>query len=128
VIHAQPGYADHRGKTNVPFDEMYGPAHRIDFTPDGEFARLLGKTSTIVNSLHWQGLNRVADRLIVEGRAPDGVVEAVRVRDAGFALGAQWHPEFRVTENPDSMRLFEAFGKAARARAAARKGRTQAAA
>jgi putative glutamine amidotransferase len=128
VIHQQPGYADHRAKTGVPFNEMYGPAHRVDFTPDGAFARLLGKTSTTINSLHWQGLDRVSDRLIVEGRAPDGVVEAVRVKDAAFALGAQWHPEFRVTENPDSMRLFEAFGNAARERASARKRRAQAAA
>jgi putative glutamine amidotransferase len=128
VIHQQPGYADHRAKTDVPFDEMYAPAHRIDFTPDGEFARLFGKTTTTINSLHWQGIDRVSDRLVVEGRAPDGVVEAVRVKDAAFALGAQWHPEFRATENPDSMRLFQAFGKAARARAAARKGRAQAAA
>jgi putative glutamine amidotransferase len=128
VIHEQAGTADHRAKKDVPFDEMYGPAHRVDFAADGEFARLLGKTSTTVNSLHWQGLDRIADRLIVEGRAPDGVVEAVRVRDAGFALGAQWHPEFRATENPDSMRLFGAFGAAARARRAARKGRAQAAA
>jgi putative glutamine amidotransferase len=41
----------------------------------------------------------------------------VRVKDADFALGAQWHPEYRATENPDSMRLFEAFGAAARRRA-----------
>jgi len=73
VIHEQPGYTDHRAKTGVPFDDMYAPVHRIDFTPDGEFAKLFGKTSTMINSLHWQGIDRVSDRLIVEGRAPDGV-------------------------------------------------------
>jgi hypothetical protein len=53
-----------------------------------------------VNSLHWQGIASPADRIIVEGRADDGVIEAVSLKDhAGFALGAQWHPEFRVTEN-----------------------------
>ncbi len=122
-IHEQPGFQDHRGKTGVPFDEMYGPAHPVAFTPDGVFARLIGKTSTIVNSLHWQGIDRVADRLVVEGRAPDGVVEAVRVKDAGFGLGVQWHPEFRATENPDSVKLFQAFGAAARERAKRRKAR-----
>jgi putative glutamine amidotransferase len=104
-------------------DEMYGPAHRIEFAPDGAFARLIGKTSTIVNSLHWQGIDRVADRLAVEGRAPDGLVEAVRVKDAAFALGTQWHPEFRATENPDSLKLFQAFGAAARERAKLRMAR-----
>jgi putative glutamine amidotransferase len=132
ALHEHAGKLDHRGRTDVSFDEKYAPAHRIDFTPDGEFARLLGRTSTMVNSLHWQGIDRLADRLIVEARAPDGVIEAVRVKDAGFALGAQWHPEFRATENPDSMQLFQAFGNAARARASARNkgrgGRSQAAA
>ena len=127
-IHEQPGYSDHRGKTDVPFDEMYGPAHKIELVADGVFAKLLGKTSTTVNSLHWQGIDRVADRLVVEGRAPDGVVEAVRVKDAGFALGAQWHPEFRATANPDSVKLFQAFGAAARERARQRRARQPAAA
>jgi len=127
-IHEQPDFNDHRAKTNVPFDEMYWPAHRIEFTPDGVFAKLMGKTATTVNSLHWQGIDRVSDRLVVEGRAPDGVVEAVRVKDAGFALGAQWHPEFRATENPDSVKLFKAFGDAARERAKQRRLRPAAAA
>jgi putative glutamine amidotransferase len=122
-IHEQAGFQDHRGKTDVPFDDMYGPAHTIAFTPDGTFARLIGKTATIVNSLHWQGIDRVAERLVIEGRAPDGVVEAVRVKDSSFALGAQWHPEFRATENPDSLKLFQAFGAAAGARAKRRMAR-----
>ncbi|HVO03128.1 MAG TPA: gamma-glutamyl-gamma-aminobutyrate hydrolase family protein [Candidatus Cybelea sp.] len=119
-IHEQPGFSDHRARRDLPYEEMYGPVHRIELTPDGVFAKLFGKNSTMINSLHWQGIDRIADRLIVEGRAPDGVIEAVRVDGAGFALGAQWHPEFRATENPDSMRLFKAFGAAARARAQAR--------
>jgi putative glutamine amidotransferase len=127
-IHEQPGYSDHRGKLDRPFDEMYGPAHEIEFTPDSTFAKLIGKTKTTVNSLHWQGIDRVSDRLVVEGRAPDGVVEAVRVKDAGFALGAQWHPEFRATQNPDSLKLFQAFGAAARERARQRRARQAAAA
>src|SRR3569623_1076595 len=128
VIHEQPGYTDHRAKTDVPFDDMYAPVHRIAFTPDGEFARLIGKTTTMIISLHWLGIDRVSVRLIVECRAPDGVVEAVRVKDAGFALGAQWHPEFRATENPDSAKLFHAFGAAARERARQRRARQPAAA
>ena len=104
------------------------PQKTSEVIPDGTFAKLIGKTATIVNSLHWQGVDRVADRLVVEGRAPDGVVEAVRVKDATFALGAQWHPEFRATENPDSLKLFQAFGAAARERARARRTRQPAAA
>ena len=45
--------------------------------------------------------------------APDGLVEAVEVMDARFALGVQWHPECL----PDSIpmqRLFKAFVGACR--------------
>lgn len=128
-IHKQPGKLDHRGPMNAAYDEIYQPAHPVIFEPASHFARLLGKSETMVNTVHWQGLDRVADRLTVEGRAPDGVVEAVRVKDAaGFALGAQWHPEYRCTENPDSMKLFQAFGQAARDFATQRRGLTRPAA
>ena len=56
--------------------------------------------------------------LVVEARAPDGIIEAVRVADApGFALAVQWHPEWQVMKNDFSRALFAAFGDAARARA-----------
>ena len=47
-----------------------------------------------------------------------GTIEAVSVQGAaGFALAVQWHPEWRVLDNPVSRRLFAAFGAACRARA-----------
>ena len=116
-VHNADGRMDHRAPRDVPLAEMYGPRHKVTFAAGGRFARILGKTETEVNSLHWQGIAQPAARLQVEGRAEDGVIEAVSLKDdAGFCLGAQWHPEFRVTENPDSMALFKAFGAAARAR------------
>jgi putative glutamine amidotransferase len=70
-----------------------------------------------VNSLHSQGVQRLAPALIVEARAPDGVVEAFRVKDApSFALAVQWHPEWQVMMNPFSRAMFAAFGAASRER------------
>ncbi|MBV9892517.1 MAG: gamma-glutamyl-gamma-aminobutyrate hydrolase family protein, partial [Rhizobacter sp.] len=61
-------------------------------------------------------IKRLASRLRVEARAPDGLVEAYSVADAwGFALAVQWHPEWHAEENPVSMRLLGAFGDAVRA-------------
>jgi putative glutamine amidotransferase len=120
-VHDVPGRLDHRAPQDVEIDAKYLPRHNVRFIRDGQFARILGKTETRVNSLHWQGIEKPAPGLVVEGIAEDGVIEAVSVRDAkGFALGVQWHPEFRVWENPDSMKLFGAFGTAVRAYAAAR--------
>lgn len=120
-VHLQEGARDHRAPQTDDLDVKYGPQHAVELVPDGEFARILGTTRIEVNSLHWQAIERVADGLVVEGRAPDGVVEAVRVAGAkSFALGVQWHPEYKALENPVSMALFGAFGAAARERAAAR--------
>jgi len=50
-----------------------------------------------------------------EAIAPDGLIEAFSVRAAtGFALGVQWHPEWKVKDNPASLALFAEFGRAAR--------------
>ena len=64
---------------------------------------------------------RMAQGLGAEATHADGIVEAVSVRDAKtFALGTQWHPEFKALNNPDSVKLFTAFGNAVRAYAKAR--------
>lgn len=121
-VHLGDGRLDHRAP-NAPYEEMYGPRHKVTFQAGGKFARILGRTETEVNSLHWQGIARLAERIQVEGRAEDGVIEAVSLKDhAGFCLGVQWHPEFRVAGNADSMALFKAFGAAARARRQQRLG------
>jgi putative glutamine amidotransferase len=74
-----------------------------------------------VNSLHSQGIDRLGEELAVEARAPDGVVEAFRVRAARrFALAVQWHPEWKVMSNPFSRALFAAFGESSRERAQSR--------
>ena len=107
-----------------------GLAHEIALTAGGRLQALFDGAERIeVNSLHGQGIDRVAERLQVEAVADDGTVEAVSVRDArGFALAVQWHPEWQVLENPWSRRLFAAFGTAARTRALARLAREREAA
>lgn len=117
-LHIREGRLDHRAPQGVPSDEKYGPRHSVSLAPDGLIAKLVGRTQIEVNSLHWQGIDRLADGLAVEAVAPDGVVEAVRVAAApSFALAVQWHPEYRALENPVSRALFAAFGAAARERA-----------
>jgi putative glutamine amidotransferase len=119
-IHQQTGREDHRAPKGS-YDERYAPRHSVQLVPGGAFARILGTTEIQVNSLHWQGIDRLAEDLIAEGRAPDGTIEAVQVKNArGFALAVQWHPEYRAADNPDSLALFRAFGDAARAVARAR--------
>ena len=121
-VHELPGRLDHRSDKTVSPTERYHPVHPVRLAPDGVLRKLLDGAGTIqVNSLHAQAIDRLAEGLVVEARAPDGTIEAVSVRDApGFALAVQWHPEWRVLENPTSRRLFAAFGAACRARQRAR--------
>lgn len=116
-VHEQPGLADHRDPEG-PAEVMFGPAHPVRPTAGGLLSRLLGGDEIMVNSLHWQGVDRVGDGLVVEARSPDGLVEALSARGAAAsALSVQWHPEWRFAENPVSVALFQALGDAARIRA-----------
>lgn len=117
-VHEVPGYSNHREDPAQPVDVQYGPAHEVELLAGGLFEQLAGGARTIrVNSLHSQGIDRLAPGLEVEARAPDGVIEAVRVRDAArFAVGVQWHPEWKAMDNDFSRALFAAFGDAARHR------------
>lgn len=120
-VHEVPGRMDHRRPKHDDLDVQYGPKHSIKLVAGGAFEALMGKRTLQVNSLHNQALDQVASRLTVEAVADDGTVEAVSVKGAkGFALGVQWHPEYKAMQNPDSMRLFRAFGDATRAWAAAK--------
>ena len=116
AVHQVSGYADHRDRDEDPLEVQYGVAHDVEIAPGGVLAALLGTDRIAVNSLHGQGVKRLAPGLRVEARAPDGLVEAFSVPTAtGFALALQWHPEWNAEENPVSMRLLRAFGAAASA-------------
>ena len=123
-IQELPGKIDHRADTALSRDEQFAPTHMIALAGGGLLAGLAGSQEVMVNSVHSQGIDRLADGLVVEATAPDGIIEAVRVANASaFALAVQWHPEWRVHENPFSLALFEAFGDTVRAHAAARGAR-----
>jgi putative glutamine amidotransferase len=93
-------------------EERYGKAHVVELRRGSLLNQITGQDRIEVNSLHEQGIDDLASELVVEGVAPDGVIEAVRVRDAEFAVGVQWHPEWRFWEEPSSLALFRAFGAA----------------
>jgi len=118
-----PGYHSHKENPGDPLDVQYGTSHDVVLVEGGLLHALLGRATVAVNSLHGPGVARLADGLVVEALADDGLVEAFRVDEApGFNLAVQWHPEWRATENEFSMAMFKAFGEACRRRAAERSG------
>jgi putative glutamine amidotransferase len=107
------GKKDHRESKELSLDEQYSASHLVKLNPDGKLADILGVNELMVNSLHGQGIDRLATGLEAEAYAEDGLVEAVSVKDAKtFALGVQWHPEWKVMENPHYLAIFKAFGEA----------------
>jgi putative glutamine amidotransferase len=112
-----PGMHDHREDKEQPLEVQYAPVHEVELVRGGMLHAWAGRDRVMVNSLHSQGVRTLGDGLEVEARAPDGLVEAFRVRSApGFALAVQWHPEWQVMKNPFSRAMFAAFGDAARSR------------
>lgn len=99
----------HYADTDAPLAAQYAPAHSVQLTATGELARLLGVASLQVNSLHQQGIQAIGPRLQTEATAVDGVIEAVSIPRHPFAIGVQWHPEWRYQHSDASSRLFEAF-------------------
>lgn len=124
AVQEQAGHMDHRSDESLPVEQEYGLAHAIHIEPGGTLDRVLeglppsvrDGTQVRVNSLHGQGVKQLAPGLRVEARAPDGIIEAFSLPDAGFNLCMQWHPEWLAHENPVSQRIFEAFGQACRIR------------
>jgi putative glutamine amidotransferase len=122
-IRELPGRMNHRmprlenGEIHPDVDVVFADRHDVRLVPGGVFARLLGCETIRVNSLHGQGILEPGERVVVEGVAEDGTIEAIRIADApGFALGVQWHAEYDPQHNPINRALFQAFGEALSAR------------
>ncbi len=118
-IRELPGRMNHRaprlenGELHPDLEVIFADRHDVHLTPGGVLARLMGADTIRVNSLHGQGILEPGKRVVVEGVAEDGTIEAIRIADApGFALGVQWHAEHEAKHNPVNRKLFEAFGSA----------------
>jgi putative glutamine amidotransferase len=113
-----PGMLDHRENPDLEFEARFDPIHDIHINSDGMLKELTGLDTVRVNSLHGQGVDRLSDDFQWEAKAPDGIIEAVSVKGAkAFAFAVQWHPEWKVMDNPFYLSLFAGFGDACRARA-----------
>jgi putative glutamine amidotransferase len=116
-----PDRIDHSSPMVASREVRIGKAHAIRVTPGGWLHRLAGATEIAVNSLHNQGVNKLAPGVRVEGTAPDGTIEAVHVLATaagpvpGFAVGVQWHPENDWRTDAVSHAIFDDFTAAVHA-------------
>jgi len=105
----------HHAPDGVSFDGMFDHRHAVDLAEGGLLATAYDRATLEVNSVHYQGVGKLADGLTVEARAPDGLVEAYSARPNGAPLLAvQWHPEWATDESDDSQTYFRLLGRALR--------------
>src|SRR5204863_10184777 len=82
-----PGRINHRmprlanGEIHPDPLVIFADRHEVTLVPDGAFAKILGCETIRVNSLHGQGIDRPGERIVVEGVAEDGTIEAIRIAE-----------------------------------------------
>ena len=116
-LHESGHYYEHRENKTQTLEQQYSASHHVNVITGGKLADIVNEASIDVNSLHTQGVDRLAENLTIEAIAEDGLVEAFSVNHSkSFAMAVQWHPEWRVEENQQSTQLFYAFGQACAAK------------
>ena len=112
LIQHLPTSIVHRQKPKNAEHGRHPAAHGIQVKAGTRLAEIIGAGEHEVNSRHHQGVDRVADGLLVSATAEDGVVEALELPGACFVVAVQWHPEDRALISAADRRLFEAFAEA----------------
>ncbi|MCP5367010.1 MAG: gamma-glutamyl-gamma-aminobutyrate hydrolase family protein [Hyphomicrobiales bacterium] len=100
LAHEQPNPRDQAG-------------HTVAVEPGTLLHRIVGAAELSVNSAHHQAAADAPAGVVVNARAPDGVIEGTEAPGKAFCLGVQWHPEFHISVG--DAKLFEALVAAARA-------------
>jgi putative glutamine amidotransferase len=107
-----PGRLDHSTPMQPNPRIRQGKAHIVRLAPGSLLHRLAQAPTIAVNSLHNQGIDRLANGLVAEAWAPDGTIEAIRAPNHPFAVGVQWHPEYDFETDAVSAGLFHSFADA----------------
>lgn len=94
-----------------PYDRA---VHQVTIERESPLFEIVGDTGYGVNSCHHQAIRDLSPILSAAAVSEDGLIEAAWMPGKHFILGVQWHPEFSYQSDPVSMRLFEAFVKAAK--------------
>jgi putative glutamine amidotransferase len=107
------GTIDHHAPDGTGFAAQFDHMHDVTLVPGGLLHGVYARDHLRVNSVHYQGVDQLAEGLSIEATAPDGLVEAFSANIGGAqVLGVQWHPEWQVDDHPESQALFRLMGRA----------------
>jgi putative glutamine amidotransferase len=103
---------NHHAPDGVSYEEMFEYGHEVILENSGCLSRLYETSRINVNSVHYQGVDKLGSGLDVLARAPDGVIEAFSSLEYGAPiLAVQWHPEWDTPNNLQYQKLFAYMGK-----------------
>jgi putative glutamine amidotransferase len=88
-------------------------AHEVEVDPSSRLGRLLDAARLPVNSMHHQGIKRLAPGLRATAHAPDGLIEGLEGEGGQYLVAVQWHPEELTDAHDAQRRLFTDFIAAA---------------
>lgn len=109
------GGGTHHAPDGVALEAMFGHSHAIIVEADTPLAAITGPDGFVVNSVHYQAVDRLGPGLAVAARSADGGVEAVYATSTmAPVIAVQWHPEWRPAERAHDLALWAYLGKVAR--------------
>ena len=114
-VHLLEGKMDHRmqRRDDSTTEQLLALRHGINLESGGMFSKLTGgKSEARVNSLHGQGIDRLATDLMIEAISEDGIIEGVRAKSDAFAVGVQWHVEYEPQKHELGDALYKEFARA----------------
>lgn len=88
--------------------QQWEKVHSIKIKEGSRLHQLLG-SELWVNSYHHQCARALGPGTLAAAVAEDGIIEAIELRDYGFALGLQWHPEMMLPAGDEMLPLFTAL-------------------
>lgn len=109
IADQRPNSIRHPCYPDLPRDHL---AHTVQLEANSRLFQIIGQSTVQVNSLHHQGLRRLADGLRATAHAPDDLVEGIELLEYPFGVAVQWHPE-ELQAHASMRALFRAFVEAA---------------
>ncbi len=90
------------------------PRKLVNIAEGSRLARVIGGAPCVVNALHHQAIDPedLGRNVQIVAREDNGIVQAIEVEGARFAIGVQWHPEY-IPQHRRQQALFEALVDAA---------------
>jgi putative glutamine amidotransferase len=112
------GEISHHAPDDASLESMFGYGHAAKTVPGTPLAAIMGNEPIAINSVHFQTIDRLGQGLVVNARAPDGVVEAISsTSETSPILAVQWHPEWRPEGRPHDLAFWREVGEIARSAA-----------